>query len=565
MTAPSLADIGIALSDIKQRLEKVEARLGIAEPPPEPEPQAKREESVRPEPGQTHASIADRPARDLQQATQKSGGAWLGAAGVLFFVLAATFFIKLAIDAGWLTPVRQIGGAFMFGALLIAAGFRLKGKDAAFASYLPAAGVVVFFLSAYASYVVFELSSHTGSLVLCSLISIFSLYLFTEFQHGFFLVSAIFGSYCIPLLFGTGQHDRISNEVYFVLWDILYCICAIVLGERLLIGLTAYFAIGVYFLNEVLSSGQPDHQLMQQVLSFQMFQFVLLSAAVGLFSAVRKESMRSSEAWALFPVLMLFYVTEYFMIEQIAPDFAPWSSVCFALIVFGIYFLATRYLKQDTLESEPMVLTFVCLCLTHAFYLELLPESAGPWIGIGIMLLLASLSRERFPTERFWPVYFILLAIVGSEYLKILNTSDYSLSFQGVFMNAIYGAACFVAFFESRKAKPLGFILIAGIIQALCGLYQLAHLLAPAGLAVYLTSGLWALLALSLLFLAYSFKDRKIAKSAVSLFGVVAVKVLFNDISESGSVGRIVALIVVGALLYAGGILLRKINQWQPE
>ena len=46
----------------------------------------------------------------------------LGWGGALALVLAAAYLIRLAIDTGWLTPVRQVGLAAIAGLALIAAG-----------------------------------------------------------------------------------------------------------------------------------------------------------------------------------------------------------------------------------------------------------------------------------------------------------------------------------------------------------------------------------------------------------------------------------------------------------
>ncbi len=84
-------------------------------------------------------------------------GNWLGIIGVLCFVLAAGFIIKLSIETGWLTPARQIGIAVLFGLSLIAVGFRLMKSDRGYASLLPAAGIVVLYLSAFAGHLLYQL------------------------------------------------------------------------------------------------------------------------------------------------------------------------------------------------------------------------------------------------------------------------------------------------------------------------------------------------------------------------------------------------------------------------
>ena len=53
----------------------------------------------------------------------------LGWGGALALVLAASYLVRLAIDAGWLTPMRQVALAGMAGLGLIGAGFWLRRAD----------------------------------------------------------------------------------------------------------------------------------------------------------------------------------------------------------------------------------------------------------------------------------------------------------------------------------------------------------------------------------------------------------------------------------------------------
>src|SRR5215471_10324023 len=57
----------------------------------------------------------------------------LGWGGALALVLAAAYLIRLAIDTGWLTPLRQVGLAAIAGLALIGAGFALRATSRAYA------------------------------------------------------------------------------------------------------------------------------------------------------------------------------------------------------------------------------------------------------------------------------------------------------------------------------------------------------------------------------------------------------------------------------------------------
>ena len=76
----------------------------------------------------------------------------LGWVGSTALVLAAAYLIRLAIDTGWLTPLRQIVFAVLGGAVLIGTGFTLRSADRRYAGLLPAGGIVILFLSVYGAH-----------------------------------------------------------------------------------------------------------------------------------------------------------------------------------------------------------------------------------------------------------------------------------------------------------------------------------------------------------------------------------------------------------------------------
>ena len=69
----------------------------------------------------------------------------LGWAGATALVLASVYLVVLAIDAGWLTPARQLMLSMLGGFLCIGLGLVLRNRDMHYASLLPAAGIVVLF------------------------------------------------------------------------------------------------------------------------------------------------------------------------------------------------------------------------------------------------------------------------------------------------------------------------------------------------------------------------------------------------------------------------------------
>jgi uncharacterized membrane protein len=165
-----------------QRLEQsVEKQLALArtgsETGPSPTPESPSQRAMPPEAvtpaqalpaGLRDAASGGRAATGKGQAprpvavTQILG--WSGAAAL---VLAAVYFIRLAVDAGWLTPARQVGVAALCGVGLIWIGFALRKADRRYASLLPAAGTVILFITVFGAHL-FARHSCTALQVLTS-------------------------------------------------------------------------------------------------------------------------------------------------------------------------------------------------------------------------------------------------------------------------------------------------------------------------------------------------------------------------------------------------------------
>ena len=127
-----MTDYDDHLRRIEERLGVIEARLAIPQSAPPPPP---------PRPAPTPLPASGRPLPTLTRPEPSSGMSIsattvLGWGGVAALVLATAYLIRLAIDSGWLTPVRQVGMAGIFGVGLITTGLFLKDSYRRYGSLL---------------------------------------------------------------------------------------------------------------------------------------------------------------------------------------------------------------------------------------------------------------------------------------------------------------------------------------------------------------------------------------------------------------------------------------------
>jgi uncharacterized membrane protein len=280
------------------------------------------------------------------------------------------------------------------------------------------------------------------------------------------------------------------------------------------------------------------------------------------YSIRRREPLSNSEAWSFFPLLLLFYVSEYEIIQRLNAGLAPWCALVFGACVYGVYALAKKFFGSATLASYPMVTSFLSIVAVHILYLELSPAFLKPWLAIAVLLYYARSFKNGIADSPSRLSICVLSFVPLIEYVKALDypepgaSATYSLLLNFAFAAVLLFAAREARAVQSSTSRMLALL---GTVQLLLGLKYASELAFEPVTAAYVTSALWSAAALVLLLVAQRLSDRALASKASWLFGLTAIKVLLFDLSESSTGGRIVALLVIGALFYAGGYVFRRI------
>jgi uncharacterized membrane protein len=541
------ADVEARLRQLETRLARLEALAGS--PTPEAEPQFTFEElPTRPTSVRRWAAPAPRPFPVTEL---------LGWGGVAALVLAAAYLIKLGIDLGWLTPVRQVMLAALGGVLLIGAGVALRRVDRHYSALLPAGGIVILFLAAYGAHLYYRLIPFGAALAAAILVCLVSLWLYRHFQSDMYAFFAVIGSYSAPLLLDGLRTGVGELALYYSAWSLLFCAFALWVGQRSIYLTAAYLALlgfDVVWYAQWRSLPRPPWVA---ALVFQSLQGVLFAGCTALYSMLRKTMLDQRMAWAHLPPLLIFYVLQYALLNRYLTDWAPWIAIASAAVVAGLYWLARSELGKPLPGGQLIVSVYAAIVLFHAGYLEALPAGWQPWAGLaaGVVIAVWLLNQRLDPL-----VHGAVLAALGLIFVinLIRATLDFDLEavVAGDWLALAYAAELYAGYALARHAE----------IQRLArgGLVYAGHLSAMAA-AVHLfdsrlaVSFCWAILAVACLGLALRLGDRLLAQSSLLVFAFSGFKVLIYDLAGSAPLVRIGSLVVLGASLYLGGWLYRRI------
>lgn len=533
------------LASLDRRLSRIEARLNIAPS----EQQALGSEPTAQAP--TRRSVTQQPKPERSNAMPSN---WLGIIAVICFVLAGAFIVKLSIESGWLTPVRQIGLAAVLGAGLVGAGLALQKSDRAYAALLPGAGVVILYLTAFAAHRFYPLISFHSAVVVVGFISAICVWLYTQIRHDFYSFTAAVGAYIAPVVLGLHAETEFSLY-YFLLCSVAFAAISAWVKSRTLTVVASYLAI--------LITGAIGLDLRQDVLVIQALalQFIIFAAGSYFYTLQISNAMTRGEALSFLPVLLIFYALEYYYIDRIVPAATPWIALGFAATLVGLYG-AVQATITESQSSQSLILALATIVFFHAGYIELMPPEVRPYLFPTILLAATYLPGDLLPKQRGSVLLvpaFGLIAVVIIEYCTMLGRLWTETAPPRIAIFAAIASIWAVLAFPKKEREAIynQILLGAAHLLALLAFYRLT-----ANISSLAVSFLWLLYGAGVILFSFFRKDEFMAKSALFVLAFAAGKALLVDAASAPTVVRILCLLLTGAVLYGCGLLMRKFNRW---
>jgi len=543
------SDIDSRLAAIEERLARLERSAPAPEMPKSPRPVASAAPSWPMPP-------ASRPAAPARARGSVDPGAFVGHAlgwgGAVALVLAAAYFIRLAIDAGWLTPAIQVACAGLLGLALIGAGFAMREGDRRYAGLLPAAGIAILFLCIYGAHLYYHLIGVGAAIAAVAAICLLSLGLCAVFDSELYSLFAVIGSYSAPFLIHGMPGEVLDLAVYFSAWSITFSLFAILRRQRL-IYLVALYAALIGFDALV----RPDTNAWLALLGFQTAQFLIFGTAAVLFTLRARAPMDESTAALHLPALLLFYALQYMVLRLHMPGSAPWVAIGSLMIVAGLHLVVRTVLGRTSPGGQLLLWSYAGLVLFHAGYLENAPAETAPWIAAAcVVAALGVVSRGRAAAAPLWPLGVAIAAMFALNLLRVLFDAD----LQGVpgraFVGGVYALLLYAGYGFAKgnlgRHGAEGALLYAGHLTAMVVAVHLLH-------ERILESVTWGLLALGCLWLSRRWSDRVLSQSSLLVFGATAAKVMLYDLAGASPLVRVASLVVLGITFYVGGLLYQRI------
>lgn len=530
-------------------------------------------------------------AGDSRSLESRIGSQWFNRIGILAVLIAAAWFLKLAIDNHWIGPAGRVLIGLVAGAGLIAWSERFRTRGyAAFSWSLKAIGSGVLYLSLWAAFSLYHLVDSGVAFAAMIAVTAFNGFLAWVQDAELLALYAIVGGFSTPLLLSTGENHEVALFTYLLLLDaVVLLLVALKPWSRLL---CAAFAGTVFFF----ASWSMEYYRADEfgTTAFFLALFFLVFAWAPRLVRLRGEGGGSgwdNLALAVVPLANagLGFLGFYLMLENAGSAAAePWVAVAFA----AFYLLLLRSPARGAIHGSATATSTLHLTIAVVFLTIAIPlKTHGRWMTIGwlaeggALVWLARRVRSNLLT-----VLALLCLALGVIALVTVNppaspTPIFNQRFGTyLFGIAVCGVVAWLALGASQEAEPEPAISWKGLAAA-AGLAVNALILLAVGWEIHAywwnlpTHGGprgWALLHDTRMYAQFSYSAffmlfgatllalgflRRVAFlrwQALVLIAATIAKVFAVDLSTLAQGYRILSFLGLGALLLAVSFAYQK-------
>ncbi len=357
---------------------------------------------------------------------------WLNRIGVVALVLGLGFFLKIAIDLGWIGPWMQILIGLAVGGLLIYLGQLWKTKFGTRALALSGGGVAILYFSVYAAFNFYHLVPQVLAFLAMLAVAGFAVWLSYTNNSLVLGILAFFGAYGAPLMFSSGQDQQL---MLFGFLTVLNIAALAIMYKKYWIELLALALFGSIIDFIIWGNHYSTYTNTLNSLSFviiTMLLFVIGSAALLRYHNDRKTLPEKFENnIAVFQILngIFFFFSIVILLYSSFHNILPAAALLGGIAYFFSYALIDR-LNFRNLNYCMSFAGAVFLCAAAVWQFDgkalsavlLVIALAGATVGTLV-------KREEL---RVWSTLILFASLIKSLF-DPYNTTDHTFLFNAKF------------------------------------------------------------------------------------------------------------------------------------
>lgn len=516
------------------------------------------------------------------------GRRWLGWAAIGLILFATAFFLKYAFDNRWIGELGRVTIGVGAGITLTALGFRYHKRGwRVFSQILTGGGIVLLYLSAYASFGLYHLAPQRAAFVYMTILIAEAAVLALLYNAPAIAVMALLGGFLVPVLL------RSDRDQYRALFGYIFALDVAALALlRHWVGLSSIAFGGTHLLFWLWYVERYHPRKLGVVITFQTAVFLAFLLTHVASRWLKKQAIEFDDWTAFvsnplkfitsfesFSLLIInpfvFFATAYHLLNPNYHDWMGTLAVGMALIYAAVAKLLLD--RKATTRTELLLMIGVALAfITLAIPLQFKTN----WITIawaieGLVILWAGIeirsARLRAMAHGVFALAVLKLVFWDTPY-------GYRAPFTPVlnkyFLTSLFVTACLFAAalayqrLGERKQIVARTFQLVGLIAAIVTLWFImtvetqtffsgrADRLKAAEdihhqrwLGQMALSVLWSVYASVLMAIGFIRRTAAVRWAALSLFALTIVKVMLVDLAVLRQLYRIIAFFVLGLLL----------------
>ena len=557
------------LEELARRIDELEGRRSQREAPPPTASAAAPAPPPAAPPARSPQPVTPKPSLPELDFEDLLGGrilAWLGGSAI---VLAAVFFLVMAVSRGWIDEPTRVILAFLGSTLLYGFGLYLyerRGQTQA-ALAAVAAAIASLYASLTAATALYDLIDPALGLAVAALVGASAMAVAVRWSAPIVAGLGLVGALLAPVLLDAGA----SGESLLFMAIALSASTGVLLWQRWDWLAAISFVVSVPQLVSWLGENYEEH-LGRALVVLALFWLLYVVAAIGYELRVPIAQLRASSAMLLLANAMLVSAAGYLMLRYGGgPDEAETGWViALALVHIGLGAFGFRGRMSNEIGAGLIAVglglsaiglglavsgpALVVAWTVEAVVLAWVARRTGEWravVGVGAFLALALmhvLAFEAPPDALLVGVDNLADALVG--------------------IATVAAGAFAVSRLQEREERKEGVMLdVVGLALlvylpsvAIVDTWTTGDASDPGQTAQLLLSAFWSATGLAAIVYGLVRANRPARLAGLTLLGIAVFKVFLFDLAALGSIYRVLSFLALGLLLLAGAFAYQRLR-----
>ena len=243
---------------------------------------------------------------------------WLLRVAILFIVIGIGFLLKYSIENSIIGPSGRICLSILSGIIMLIGGIKLlKGKYRIIGQGLLGGSIAIFYFSAFASSIMYNLMPINYAFGVMILITIVSGVIAVKLDSLLVAILGTIGGYLTPIMLNSGIKELPTLFTYMLILGIGVLGIARYKRWKLLNALSFIFTYLVFFAAMYKIYNVNIH--FNITILFMTLYFLMFSGITVLYNLVNKEKSTVLELIGMFTNVAIYSTTTYFLIRNLYP------------------------------------------------------------------------------------------------------------------------------------------------------------------------------------------------------------------------------------------------------